>query len=286
MNWPKSLITELAARRCIIFLGSGASAGCISSDLSKKPPTWSLFLEKLIKLMKSDSDLEVINDYLLKEKYLEAAEIILKNISPADYSAFIREEFENPRYSPSEIHKSVLEIDPKIIITTNYDLIYDKFCTNGTAVEGYVVSKYYDENIISDLRSPVRLIIKAHGCLTNVNKIILTKSQYFQVRQKYPNFYKVLDSLFLTHTILFIGYSLTDPDIQLVLENANISAQSSHPHYFVTENRLHKAIKDSWKDAYNLEFIEFAEGDFTELNEGISELKFSVVTERMNNPNI
>lgn len=284
MNWPKALVTELASRRCIIFLGSGASAGSLSTDGTKRPPTWNNFLKSLISMMNDRTDEAIIEDYLNKEKFLESAEIILKSISPANFTTFIREELKTPRYKPSKIHESVLEIDPKIVITTNYDDIYDSYCRDGAAHEGYNVSKYYDTHIISDLRSPVRLIIKAHGCVSDVTKIVLTKSQYFKARQEYSNFYKVLDSLFLTHTILFIGYSLTDPDIQLVLENVNISAPSSHPHYFVTGNDINKAIKESNKKAYNIEFIEFTANDYNELNAGLLELAGNVKISRENNP--
>ncbi|MGN6402325.1 MAG: hypothetical protein ACTHMD_17835, partial [Flavisolibacter sp.] len=141
MNWPKALVAELASRRCIVFIGSGASAGCLSQDDSKSPPTWSAFLQSLIDLMADRTDLPTIEDYIQKEKYLEAAEVIKKNISPADFSAFIREELVIPRYKPSKIHESILEIDPKILITTNYDDIYDSFCRTGAAHEGYNVSK-------------------------------------------------------------------------------------------------------------------------------------------------
>jgi hypothetical protein len=284
MIWPKALITELASRRCIIFLGSGASASSLSLDGLKKPPTWNAFLSSLISLMNNQNDNEIIQDYLAKEKYLEAAEIILKNISPANLTTFIRDELRNPRFQPSSIHEAVLEIDPKIVITTNYDEIYDTYCRTGSAYEGYNVSKYYDSHIISDLRSPVRLIIKAHGCVTDVSKIVLTKSQYFKARQEFSNFYKVLDSLFLTHTILFIGYSLTDPDIQLVLENVNISAPCNHPHYFVTGNNINDAIKEASNKAYNIEFIDYPANDYAELNSGISELLRSVKDVRETNP--
>ncbi|MDB5278798.1 MAG: hypothetical protein JWR61_3753 [Ferruginibacter sp.] len=286
MNWPKALITELASRRCIVFLGSGASAGCVSQDNMKSPPIWSAFLQSLINLMADKTDLPTILDYKQKEKYLDAAEIIKKNISPADFSAFIREELVTPRYKPSKIHESILDIDPKIIITTNYDDIYDSFCRTGAAHEGYNVSKYYDSHIISDLRSPVRLIIKAHGCISDASQIVLTKSEYFRVRQKYASFYKVLDSLFLTHTILFLGYSLTDPDIQLVLENVNIAAPSAHPHYFVTGNNINPAIKLANKSAYNIEFIEYLAGNFEELNEGLIELSENVKEHRLSNPSV
>ncbi len=286
MNWPKALITELASRRCIIFLGSGASASCIAQDGNKMPPTWSGFLQSLIGMMNNSQDLPVVTDYVVKEKYLEAAEIIKSNISPANFSTFIREELVTPRYKQSKIHEVVLDIDPKIVITTNYDDIYDSFCRNGAAQEGYNISKYYDSHIISDLRSPVRLIIKAHGCISDPAQIVLTKSEYFSVRQKFSNFYKVLDSLFLTHTILFIGYSLTDPDIQLVLENVNIAASSSHPHYFVTSNNLNEAIKAANKKAYNIEFIEYTFGNYSELNEGLLELSEMVKENRVSNPSV
>lgn len=285
MNWPKALINELAARRCIIFIGAGASAGAISTDGMKRPPTWSKLLDDLISLMNNNNDdEEVINNFIEKEKFLEAAEIIFTNISPADFSGFVREEFITPRFIPSDIHKSILDIDPKIVMTTNYDDIYDNFCRTGAAKDGYNISKYYESHITSDLRSPTRLIIKVHGCVSDASKIILTKSQYFKARQENLSFYKILDSLFLTHTILFLGYSLTDPDIQLVLENANISAPSSHPHYFVTGNNIHEAIKEANKKAYNIEFIEYNAGEHNELNEGLFELAENVKTAREVNP--
>ncbi len=286
MNWSKSLIAELAARRCIIFLGSGASAGSVSSDGHKNPPTWSLFLEGLISLLPNKSNEGIIRDFLTKEKYLEAAEIIYHDIPKAEFSRFIREELDIPRYAASKIHEAVLEIDPKIVVTTNYDTIYDNYCTTGAAVEGYHVAKYYEGHLTTDLRSPVRLIIKAHGCTNDANKIVLTKSQYFRARQDYSNFYKILDSLFLTNTLLFIGYSLNDPDIQLVLENVNITAPTPHPHYFVTGNDINEIIKQTNKASYNLEFIEYPAGNFDELNDGLLQLAEEVNQLRKDNPSI
>jgi hypothetical protein len=286
MNWPKALITELVSRRCVVFIGSGASAGCLSQDGTISPPTWSGFLISLIDLMTDKIDLPIIQEFIQKEKYLEAAEIIKNNIPPADFSTFIRESFVTPRFQPSAMHEAILEIDPKIVITTNYDDIYDTFCRKGTAHEGYNISKYYDNHIISVLRSPVRLIIKAHGCISEPSQIVLTKSEYFRARQSFSSFYKVLDSLFLTHTILFLGYSLTDPDIQLLLENVNIAAPSSHPHYFVTGNNINPAIKQANKKAYNIDFIEYTAGNFVELNEGLNDLSESVNQKRFANPSV
>lgn len=290
MTWPKSLITELASRRCIIFLGAGASVSCVGQDGITHPPKWIDFLTGLRDCIQSLSfeDESIINDLIEKEKFLDAAEIIYSLVHSADFTNFIRVTLDTPKFQSSRIHKSILYIDPKIVITTNYDKIYENYCGNssGSASEGYNVAKYYDDHLISDLRSPIRIIIKAHGCTSDSSKVILTKSQYFNARKKYSNFYKILDSLFLSHTILFIGYSLNDPDISLLLENVNITAPSIHPHYFVTESGLMDVLKRSNKNSYNLDFIEFERGNFENLYLGLEELVDLVENERASNPAI
>lgn len=280
MIWPKALTAELASRRCIIFLGAGASAGSISSDGSKNPSTWETFLNDLKGKMRVASS-KVVDEMIVQKRYLDAAEIILNNVPQADFTGYIREEFVRPRYKPSPIHEAVLEIDPKIVVTTNYDDIYDNFCRQGDAVDGYNVCKYYEDHLVSDLRSPVRLIVKAHGCVSDSSKIILSRSHYFREKQNHENFFKVLESLFLTHTVLFIGYSLSDPDIQLILENSNIAAKSAHPHYIAISDNIEASLKESYKRTYNLEFIEFQQGNYQELNEGLTELAEDIKSYRI-----
>jgi hypothetical protein len=142
MDWPNALIEELAARRCIIFLGAGASAGCLAPDGLSRPPDWKTFLEKLKDALPGAAYKTIIDELLCKEKYLDAAEIILCKIYPADFARIIRQLFVQPRYQPCHIHQNVLVIDPKIVITTNYDDIYDNFCRTGDAKDSYNIWKY------------------------------------------------------------------------------------------------------------------------------------------------
>jgi len=127
-------------------------------------------------------------------------------------------------------------------------------------------------------------IIKAHGCITDPSKIVLTRSQYFKARQLYSNFYKVLDALFLTHTLFFIGYGLNDPDIQLILENTNITFKSTHSHYSLIEAGMHETIKRSFQDSFNIKLIEYPRGLYEEANRILGELADAVVEKRFSNP--
>jgi hypothetical protein len=283
--WPRALVEELASRRCIIFLGAGASAGSKSlDDQTQSPPTWGNLLEGIKSIARDCTSKPIADGLIKKEKYLDAAEVLFGSINSADFASYIREVMAEPRYQASDIHEHVLNLDPKIVVTTNYDDIYDNYCKSGKEQGLYNVCKYYESHLVSDLRSPVRQIIKAHGCISDPSKIVLTRSQYFRERQSYPNFYRVLDALFLTNTLLFLGYSLSDPDIQLMLENSNITYKASHPHYALVEEGMEPSIKKAYKEAYNIDFIEFPAGEYGKANDLLEELVRLVSVRRENNP--
>lgn len=284
MSWPVALIAELAARRCILFLGAGASASCLGADGVTRPPLWPAFLDKLKSACPSGADLSAVDDFLKKEKYLDAAEILYAKSTPADFTRIVREQFVQPRYSRSQVHLSVLELDPKVVVTTNYDDIYDTYCRTGIARDGYNVCKYYEDHLVNDLRSPVRLIVKAHGCVSDPSRIVLTRSQYFRERQKHGSFYSVLDALFLTNTVLLVGYGLSDPDIQLVLENATISARSAHPHYALVQDNIQADVEAAIRESYNIHFIKYPAGRHEEAERLMRELSEAVTQFRVANP--
>ena len=285
ITWPEALVAELSSRRCLVFFGAGASKGCLSQDGKIRPENWEGLLLKLLSSMTDRSDEVFIRSLITEKRYLDAAEVLRSRVSEANFNLFITKEFETPHFQPSNIHKAIHKIDPKIVVTTNFDNIYDNYCNGFGGAAAYSIAKYYESHILNSLRSPKRLVIKAHGCVSDPQKIVLTRSQYFGARKDYSGFYEILNSIFLTSSIIFIGYSISDPDIQLVLENSNIAVPSVHRHYFLTEEgQMHSALRKAMEDAYNLEFITFAPGDFIELEESLKELSDLVLEHRESHP--
>lgn len=283
--WSSSLIPELAQRRCIVFLGAGASAAC-KDPSGNRPPDWEALLKDALQFVKTAPDKAVAQDLINKKEYLDAAEVIFSNVDPPEARNYFRDKLMLPNYQPSQIHELILEIDPKIVITTNYDQIYDKFCQKGGAKSGYSIVRHHDNNILEEIRSTARLVIKAHGCVTQSTQIVLSRSQYFMARKNHPGFYSVLDSLFLTNTLLFIGCGLRDPDIQMVLENVNIAVPCTHPHYALMSSGSPPAISAAIQRAHNIKIVEYdnSTGDHAKAIEALKELRDAVIAYRMTYP--
>lgn len=272
IGWPDSLVAELAERRCVIFLGAGASAGCKPRSGTDAPPTWKRLLEDAAAKVQDNHERDEAIGLIGKEQYLDAAQVIWDSLHPPDIHAFLREKFKKPNYEPSEIHTTVVDLDPKIVITTNIDDIYETYCKNAGSDQGYNHCNYYDTHALNDIRSTLRVILKAHGCITDPSQAVMTRRQYFEAKLKHTQFYSLLDALFLTNTILFIGCGLSDPDIQLVLENANIAVPSVHPHYALVEGGRHHSLVDSIKKTYNIQLLEYANGKHNEAGTALKDL--------------
>jgi hypothetical protein len=282
--WPDALVTELAERRCAIFMGAGVSMGSVAEDGVRRPPSWQTFLDNALVLVHDLKDHRHAKTLINKGQFLDAAEVITDRSNPADFGSYVRATFVQPHFAANDLHKLILEIDPKIVITTNYDEIYDQYCKSGHADSGYNICRYYEPFAVDNIRSRIRLIIKAHGCITDTTKIVLSRSSYFSARRDYPGFYDLLDALFLTNTLFFVGCSLTDPDIQLVLENANISVPSAHPHYALVEKTRHPSIKLAIKKTHNIELLEYPKGKHNLVVSAMTDLRDKVISFRSTTP--
>ncbi|MGG4266191.1 SIR2 family NAD-dependent protein deacylase [Peribacillus simplex] len=274
INWPEHLITELAERRCIIFVGSGVSATA-KNNSGRSPKTWGVFLEESLSLINEGSNQEFIKKLIREKNYLLALQCIYDHSDNNEYVNFLRNEFSTPNYQPNSIHRDIADIDSKIVITTNFDKIYEKACYG----DGHTIINYTETNLIENLRSNQRLIIKAHGNINDIGNMIFTKRQYFEAKRQYSEFYNILSALFITNTILFIGCGLSDPDINLMLENVYKTTGTTMSHYVVSLDDVNPNIMKDWKDSYNINTLKYGP-DYSDLAPNIENLKDAVLSYR------
>lgn len=256
ISWPPSLIEDIARGRCIFFLGAGVSASSKTDPPnSKSPMDWGSFLAYINNTYISNpSENAYIKDLIDSKQYLFALQCIHSDVDKGTYHHIIEQEFSVPDYKPSKVHEYISEIDPKIIITTNFDFIYEKYVPR-QAITTVVYNNC--NNYCDAIRSNKRVLVYAHGNVDNIGGIVFTKEDYYNAKRNHPEFYSITQALFMTNTVLFIGCGLNDPDINLLLENVYIRTSATKPHYNVTLEGVHKTIKEYWKKSYNIETLEY-----------------------------
>lgn len=280
MKLPDYVIEEIAARRALFFLGAGASAASTSKVGNSHPPQWSELLDLLRKKQTNRTVKNVAAELLKRGDYLGAAEVLCDAMPKPDFHNFLVSEFQKPDFGDNDLVNAIHELDPKIVITTNYDLVYEGVCSEEIRKGGMKTKTYRDKDVISAIRSKERIFIYSHGCIKNPADCVLTASQYYDARLQNPGFFSLLESLFMTNTVIFVGYSLGDPDIQLLLESNSLKIKSDRKHFLIIERGHHTAIIKSLQTKYDIEIIEYKKGHHEEVHQYFSSISSEVESMR------
>ena len=279
IDWPASLVREVAARRCVFFLGAGISSSAVDAD-DNHPKTWFEFLSEACNLVRDRLLRESINHLISEKSYLLALEGIKSNVDPAEFRTLLDGSFNNPGFQPSDLHSLINELDSRIVTTTNFDKIYEKACNMRETQGAFKVVNYHSDDLCDELRSDTRLIIKAHGSIDEISKMIFTRAEYHEARSKHHRFYEVLKAIFLTNTVVFLGCGMEDPDVLLLLEDVKIMSASEKPHYVVVKDGdLSPIVLSDWKNTYNVVPLKYGP-DHADLIGEIASFRDEVLSER------
>lgn len=259
LNFPETLIEELAYNRCVLFIGAGVSATS-KNERGENMMDWEAFINEAKELISNaPQDLkDYVDNSIEKKDYLHALQTIRDNSTGSGpYMSKLRKAFSGNGFRSSKAHELIHNLNIKTVVSTNFDSIYENYCiASGTTQSGHIVKSYRQiEDIIHNLKSFDNLIIKAHGSIDSPDYIIFTEDDYYKSIRENFLFYKILESLFLTHTVLFVGYSLSDPDINLLFNTAANTASQMSPHYILTTDKVHPQLLNHRKKNFNIEPI-------------------------------
>ena len=238
-----------------------------------RPSSWTGFLAGLITLIENDADRQAAERLLGERAFLDCAQVVADAVPAKRFSAYVLDSLDKPGFQPSELHQAIGRLDPKIVVTTNYDDIYERYLASAVGVDEFVVRSFFEPHLIDDVRSNRRVIAKVHGTVAAAERVILTRNQYFDARRRHGDYYSVLDALFLTRTLLFVGLGFHgDPDIDLLLQNANIAAPAERPHYALVPDGRHHSVMKALTHTYNVEFLQYPAGDHQEVVDALVSL--------------
>lgn len=98
------------------------------------------------------------------------------------------------------------------VITTNYDFFFEHLFSDYKTFVGQ------DELVFSAIQG-IAEIYKIHGSVSNPESIVITEKDYTVFNDKGRYLAAKLMTIFMEYPIIFIGYSLTDKNIQNILSD-------------------------------------------------------------------
>jgi hypothetical protein len=231
IDWPDELVHDIAARRSVVFLGAGVSRNAQNAH-GVHPREWSDFLRHLASFAPNAEQKAEVTQSIDDADLLTACELARRYLSPSIFKTEMLREFSGNAYRPAKIHDDLSLVDSRLVMTTNFDKLYENRA-NQLQDNTVIVKNYYDKDVADVFRRQDRVVLKVHGTIDSPDETIFTRSQYAIARRDHGYFYQLLRGLFVTHTFVFLGASMRDPDIQLLLEDHAYRFEGSRPHFMV-----------------------------------------------------
>ncbi len=217
--------------KLVLFVGSGVSR-------FSGMPSW----YEVIKQFAKELGIEKFG----AEDYLDIPEKYYNKYGVLEYNKTL-EAFFNVSVGNIDIQKSLFELNPSHIITTNWDNLLELASNEVENNEYSVVSSDHD---LSRSDSS-KLIIKMHGSFENLYKsetaIVMKYSDYFNYDKNFPLIDTYVKSIFATKRVVFLGYSLSDKNVQQILDFVKNRTNHHIYPYFVTFGNYNKSEFDNYK---------------------------------------
>lgn len=187
--------TAMTEKQLVLFVGAGAS---VDAGI----PLWG----NAIKQISEKLDLrQKTNDYLLIPQYY------YNSRGQKEYTELMRSVFRyNDKLEPQPIHKAIIGFGVDTIITTNYDHLIEQ-----AAEDAGEFMQVISQDIDLPYRKAGKELIKMHGDFEHDN-FVLKEDDYLHYHKNFKLIENYVKSLIGTKTVLFLGYSLNDPDVKQI----------------------------------------------------------------------
>lgn len=259
MEIPKELIERIADGSVSVFIGAGLSQGA-------GLPGWPNLLEQMMEWGKengvdfSKADEKELKSYIHQGDLLWVAEELHERLGKSAFHQFMREVFKKSKPQPTDAHRLLPTIPFSSVLTTNYDRLLEKVYEDSYKDASFHSFTHQDyPELAMAIRSGEFYLLKLHGTIDRIETIVLGSSDYREVLYKNRAYRQFLMNLFSSKTILFLGFGLTDPDFNFLLDELKTTFNDyTVTHYALMNSTGATPLKQKrFKKDYNIKILPY-----------------------------
>lgn len=242
-----TLCDIVASDRLVWMTGAGISLDVVRESDGGEVPNWKGLLTEVLKAREAaigvEPQLRTNLRALLAGKppgrqLIEAATLLERDWD--DFDTAIRNAVRPADKQPKQvkerqraIHDALLNVKPRGIVTLNYDDLHERALKRRKELSDWTQLVPGDpssdaqmaELLRYRLRSP--FLLKAHGSITGAGPLVLSYDTYRTLLGKDPAYRAFVQYLLTHHSLVIVGFGLSDPDFDLFFDT--IAVQFGSP---------------------------------------------------------
>ena len=249
VDFPESLFDRLRTGNVILCSGVRfASAGGL--------PDWQQILDKMHERVGSQE--KSLQSLLAKGTMLTAAGCLKRRLGDDVVAEVLTEAFGKTNGQLPRTHQLLGDLPFFAAVNTGYDQLLEQALGQGG--DAPKVYSYADGAVLRISEDLKNFVVKAHGDPARAEKLVLTRMDYRRLIGTNRAYQSFVENLYRTHTLLLLGYRVSDPDFILFLDR--LVATFGEPvsdHYAILAGVSEAEVEELYAN-YRLRVISYDEG--------------------------
>lgn len=239
-------------------------AGITPDDDDLPLPSWPWLVSRMCREIVNHSpagERDALRTFFIEEGPLDCAQLFRHTVGDANYREFLLAQFDASRYpfiSITPSHIALVRLDLPLLFTTNYDELIEA-AYRGSDLQ-LRVSISEEQFKARRAENPARHLIKLHGSIDQPETIVLTRTDYARARADRKEMFSFLRSEMIETAFLFVGFSLSDPNFNLLHDDIRLVYGMNVPASYTVQGRRNPVkerylrsldVNTIWLDSWN-----------------------------------
>lgn len=227
-------------------------------------PSWPWLINRMcreIVIQSPHEERASLRAFFIEEGPLDCAQLFRQTVGEANYREFLVAQFDTSRQpfiraTPS--HTALVRLDLPLLFTTNYDeLIEAAYLDAGRPLRVSITEAQFKAR---RAEKPQRHLVKLHGSIDQPDTIVLTRLDYARARADRTEMLSSLRSEMADTAFLFVGFSLSDPNFNLIHDDIRLVYGMNLPASYTVQGRRNPikerylrslGVNTVWLDSWN-----------------------------------
>jgi len=258
--YDQRLIRKINQGHAFALVGSGPST-------EAGYPSWKTLAERIVEELRRRgklSDEVSYAKYLIQNKYPELFSQAERDLGNRNELVDLLAHFLKIATQKQGFIYDILTNWPfSCYLTTNWDDEIDHHLRSNKV---YFTTIRNSKEELARIRSDAsRLIVKLHSDLTRADAAIITSGDYAKLLGAEGQYFRDrLKAVFEMFDVLIVGHSLSDPDLQLVLQVAKQTAHPEHPVFLIAADLTMAEVREYF-ERFNIVALPYQNPDGTHI---------------------